>query len=37
VKKREYDVIIFGQSLDYNLDAYPYWHSSQSSTGFNFS
>tara|TARA_Y100000310_G_scaffold300207_1_gene335699 strand:- start:8813 stop:9991 length:1179 start_codon:yes stop_codon:yes gene_type:complete len=25
---REYDVLLFGQSLLDNLDAYPYWHSS---------
>ncbi len=27
--KRQYDVILFGQSLFDNLDSYPYWHSSQ--------
>jgi len=26
---RDYDVILFGQSLFDNLDSYPYWHSSQ--------
>ncbi len=26
--KRDYDVLLFGQSLLDNLDAYPYWHSS---------
>jgi len=31
--KRDYDVLIFGQNLGYNLDAYPYWHSSQSKEG----
>lgn len=36
--KRDYDVLIFGQSLGYNLDAYPYWHSSQAKeNGFNLS
>lgn len=25
--KRDYDVLLFGQSLLDNLDAYPYWHS----------
>jgi len=25
---REYDIVLFGQSLIDNLDAYPYWHSS---------
>ena len=37
VKQRDYDVLIFGQSLGYNLDSYPYWHSSQAADGFNFS
>lgn len=26
---RDYDVLLFGQSLLDNLDSYPYWHSSQ--------
>lgn len=26
--KRQYDVLLYGQSLLNNLDAYPYWHSS---------
>lgn len=26
--KREYDLLLFGQSLLNNLDSYPYWHSS---------
>lgn len=26
--KRDYDVVLFGQSLLDNLDSYPYWHSS---------
>ncbi len=29
VQARDYDVLLYGQSLGYNLDAYPYWHSSQ--------
>ncbi len=37
VKERDYDILIFGQSLGYNLDSYPYWHSSQAKSGFNFS
>jgi ABC-type transport system substrate-binding protein len=28
VVKREYDVLLFGESLLDNLDSYPYWHSS---------
>lgn len=33
--KRDYDVLLFGQSLLDNLDSYPYWHSSgvQRTTG----
>ncbi len=31
--KRNYDLLIFGQNLGYNLDAYPYWHSSQAKEG----
>lgn len=27
--KRNYDILLFGQSLFDNLDSYPYWHSSQ--------
>jgi ABC-type transport system substrate-binding protein len=27
--RRDYDVVLFGQSLFDNLDSYPYWHSSQ--------
>lgn len=27
--KRDYDLLLYGQNLGYNLDAYPYWHSSQ--------
>ncbi len=30
---RDYDLLIFGQNLGYNLDAYPYWHSSQAKDG----
>ena len=33
LNKREYDLLIFGQNLGYNLDAYPYWHSSQVKEG----
>lgn len=28
ILKRDYDVLLFGQSLLDNLDSYPYWHSS---------
>jgi len=33
LNKRDYDLLIFGQNLGYNLDAYPYWHSSQAKEG----
>lgn len=33
ILKRDYDLLIFGQNLGYNLDAYPYWHSSQAKEG----
>ncbi|MFH0838437.1 MAG: ABC transporter substrate-binding protein [Patescibacteria group bacterium] len=33
LNKRDYDLLIFGQNLGYNLDAYPYWHSSQTKEG----
>ncbi|MDH5596943.1 MAG: ABC transporter substrate-binding protein [Candidatus Peregrinibacteria bacterium] len=33
VSSRDYDLLIFGQNLGYNLDAYPYWHSSQAKEG----
>jgi len=29
VTERDYDILLYGQSLGYNLDTYPYWHSSQ--------
>ena len=42
--KRDYDLLLYGQNLGYNLDAYPYWHSSQakkedqeSASGLNLS
>lgn len=34
---KEYDLLLYGQSLGYNLDAFPYWHSSQAETGLNLS
>lgn len=38
VVSRDYDVLLFGQNLGYNTDAYPYWHSSQAGeNGVNFS
>ncbi|MBT7483745.1 hypothetical protein HN680_03150, partial [Candidatus Peregrinibacteria bacterium] len=37
VTNREYDLLLYGQSLGYNLDTYSYWHSSQVSTGLNLS
>ncbi len=37
MKARDYDILLFGQNLGVNLDAYPFWHSSQSGTGLNLS
>jgi|CXWL01.1.fsa_nt_gi ABC-type transport system substrate-binding protein len=37
IKKRDYDVLLFGQNLGYNLDAFPFWHSSQAKDGLNLS
>lgn len=37
IQERDYDVLLFGQNLGYNLDAFPFWHSSQSGTGLNLS
>lgn len=38
VRARDYDILLYGQSLGYNLDAYPYWHSSQrGENGLNLS
>jgi ABC-type transport system substrate-binding protein len=37
IAKRDYDVLLFGQNLGYNLDAYPFWHSSQAERGLNLS
>jgi peptide/nickel transport system substrate-binding protein len=35
---RDYDLLLYGQSLGYNLDTFSYWHSSQSTeTGLNLS
>lgn len=38
LQKRDYDMVLAGQSLGYNLDTYSYWHSSQAdSRGLNLS
>ena len=38
IKARDYDMLLYGQSLGYNLDTFAYWHSSQATeTGFNLS
>ncbi|MFA6089785.1 MAG: hypothetical protein WC755_08055, partial [Candidatus Woesearchaeota archaeon] len=35
---RDYDLLLYGQSLEYNLDLYPYLHSSQiKERGLNLS
>lgn len=38
ISKRDYDLLLTGQSLGYNLDTYSFWHSSQISVeGLNLS
>lgn len=38
VQNRDYDLLLLGQSLGYNLDTYSYWHSSQANgNGLNLS
>jgi len=38
IQKRAYDILLYGQSLGYNLDTFSYWHSSQATeTGLNLS
>ncbi|PIS32384.1 hypothetical protein COT40_00380, partial [Candidatus Peregrinibacteria bacterium CG08_land_8_20_14_0_20_41_10] len=38
IKNQNYDLLLFGQSLGYNFDTFPYWHSSQSDGhGLNLS
>ena len=38
IRSRDYDMLLYGQSLGYNLDTFAYWHSSQATeTGFNLS
>ncbi|MCK5472078.1 hypothetical protein KAI54_02730 [Candidatus Gracilibacteria bacterium] len=31
--KRDYDIVLFGQNLGYNLDTYSFWHSSEAREG----
>lgn len=38
IKARDYDMVLLGESLGYNLDTYSYWHSSQANeNGLNLS
>lgn len=38
IKTRDYDLLLYGQSLGYNQDTFAYWHSSQvGETGLNLS
>lgn len=38
IQKRDYDLLLYGQSLGYNLDTFTYWHSSQATeNGLNLS
>lgn len=33
IKNKEYQMILAGQTMAYNLDTFPYWHSSQAKVG----
>jgi peptide/nickel transport system substrate-binding protein len=33
IKERKYDMVLTGQSMGYNLDTFPFWHSSQVKEG----
>ncbi|EKD64060.1 MAG: hypothetical protein ACD_51C00084G0001 [uncultured bacterium] len=38
IETRDYDLLLYGQNLGYNLDTYSYWHSSQATEyGLNLS
>lgn len=38
IEARDYDLLLYGQNLGYNLDTYSYWHSSQATEyGLNLS
>lgn len=37
ISKRDFDALLFGQNLGYNLDPFPFWHSSQAESGLNLS
>jgi len=38
IKDRNYDVLLYGQATGYQIDLYPFWHSSQiNDPGLNFS
>lgn len=38
IKNRDYDIILYGQNLGYNADAFSFWHSSQATAnGLNLS
>lgn len=37
IKSRDYDMLLTGINMGYNLDIYAYWHSSQAKNGLNFS
>ena len=37
ISNRDFDLLLFGQNLGYNLDAFGYWHLSQAEAGLNLS
>lgn len=34
---RQYQILLHGQAFSYDIDPYPFWHSSQTQTGLNLS
>lgn len=37
IMPRQYQILLHGQLLSYDMDPYPFWHSSQTQTGLNLS
>lgn len=35
--RKDYDLLLYGENMGYNLDAFPFWHYSQGDTGSNLS
>lgn len=37
IMPRQYQILLYGQLLSYDIDPYPFWHSSQTQNGLNLS